>query len=144
VILVDANLLLYAEDSLSERHDRARIWWDERLSGADPVCLCWPVLQAFIRIGTNPRLHQRPLTLKEVCHRVQSWMEQPCVRLIYPTEQHWPIFQQMLEEGDAVGNLVSDAHLAALALEHNCVLHTTDSDFARFPSLKWRNPIAAR
>src|SRR6185369_12543729 len=77
VILVDADLLLYAEDSLSEQHPIARDWWDEQLSGAAPVCLCWPVLKAFIRIGTNPRLHQRPLTLKEACERVQSWFEQP-------------------------------------------------------------------
>ena len=143
MILVDANLLLYAEDSLSEHHEAARVWWDEQLSGAVPVCLCWPVLKAFIRIGTNPRLHQRPLTLKESCERIQSWFEQPCVRLIHPTDHHWALFQKLLKEGNAVGNLVSDAHLAALAVEHNCVLHSTDSDFARFPSLKWENPIDA-
>ncbi len=141
--LVDANLLLYAEDSLSEHHEPAREWWDAQLSGANPVCLCWPVLQAFIRIGTNPRLHQRPLTLGEACERVQSWFEQPCVRLIHPTDQHWALFQKMLKAGNAVGNLVSDAHLAALALEHNCVLYSTDSDFARFPGLRWTNPIPA-
>ena len=143
MILVDANLLLYAEDSLSEHHEKARVWWDEQLSGTVPVCLCWPVLKAFIRIGTNPRLHQRPLTLKEACARVQTWVEQPCVRLIHPTDQHWSLFQKLLREGNAVGNLVSDAHLAALAVEHNCVLHSTDRDFARFPSLKWKNPISA-
>jgi toxin-antitoxin system PIN domain toxin len=141
VILVDTNLLLYAEDSLSEHHERACGWWDDRLSGADPVCFCWPVLKAFLRIGTNPRLHQRPLTLQEACDRVQSWLEQPCARLIQPTDQHWVLFQKMLKEGNAVGNLVSDAHLAALAVEHNCVLQSTDTDFARFRSLKWENPI---
>jgi toxin-antitoxin system PIN domain toxin len=144
VILVDANLLLYAEDSLSECHETARAWWDERLSGSDPVCLCWPVLMAFIRIGTNPRLHRRPLTRKEACARVQSWFVQPCARLIQPTDQHWPLLQQMLNEGNAAGNLVSDAHLATLAVEHNCVLQSTDTDFARFPSLKWENPIGVR
>lgn len=142
MILVDANLLLYAEDSLSEHHDAARIWWDAELSGSEPVGLCWPVLSAFIRIGTNPRLHQRPLTLPEATARVQSWLDQPCVRLVQPTHGHWTLFQQMLRSGKAVGNLVSDAHLAALAVEHNCVLHSTDADFARFPGLKWKNPIA--
>ncbi len=140
--LVDANLLLYAEDSLSEQHEAARSWWDEQISGTAPVCLCWLVLTAFIRIGTNPRLHQRPLTLKEACTRVQSWFQQPCVRLIQPGKEHWSFFQKMLAEGNAVGNLVSDAHLAALALEHNCLLQSTDADFARFPGLKWNNPIA--
>lgn len=142
MILVDANLLLYAEDSLSEHHEAARKWWDAQLSGSDPVGLCWPVLNAFIRIGTNPRLHQRPLTLKEAIERVQSWLDQPCVRLLQPTDQHWSIFQQMLKSGNAVGNLVSDAHLAALALEHNCVFHSTDADFSRFRGLKWKNPVS--
>jgi len=142
MILVDANLLLYAEDSLSEHHDSARIWWDAQLSGSDPVGLCWPVLSAFIRIGTNARLHQRPLTLKEATERVQSWFNQPCVRVIQPSDQHWILFQQMLRSGNAVGNLVSDAHLAALAIEHNCLLYSTDADFSRFRGLKWKNPIA--
>lgn len=141
MILVDANLLLYAEDSLSARHDAARDWWDARLSGEESICLSWPVLQAFIRIGTNARLHQRPLTLTEACERVQSWLDQPCVRMIQPTDSHWGLFQRMLKDGNAGGNLVSDAHLAALAIEHNCVLYSTDTDFSRFPGLKWENPI---
>jgi len=142
MILVDANLLLYAEDTLSEHHQAARIWWDTQLSGAEPVCLCWPVLTAFIRVGTNLRLHRRPLSLKEAVERVQSWLDQPCVRMIHQGEQHWAIFQAMLRDGKAIGSLVSDAHLAALALEHNCVLQSTDADFARFKGLKWNNPIA--
>lgn len=142
MILVDANLLLYAEDTLSEHHQAAQEWWDKQLSGTSPVCLCWPVLTAFLRIGTNPRLHQRPLTLDEAIARVQSWFDQPCVRLIHPTEHHWPILQRMLRGGRAVGNLVPDAHLAALAIEHNCVLQTTDADFSRFRGLKWNNPVA--
>lgn len=142
MILVDANILLYAEDGLSEHHDAARTWWDEQLSGSDSVALCWPVLTAFIRIGTNARLHKRPLMLKEAIERVQSWLDQSCVRLIHATDQHWELFQQMLRAGNATANLVADAHLAALAVEHNCVLHSTDPDFARFRGLKWKNPIA--
>ena len=141
MILVDANLLLYAEDSLSEHHQAARTWWDAQLSGAEPICLCWPVLTAFIRIGTNVRLHRRPLTLGEAAERVQTWFDQPCVRIIHPGEQHWSIFQVMLRDGKAIGSLVSDAHLAAMAVEHNCVLQSTDVDFARFKGLKWNNPI---
>lgn len=141
MILVDANLLLYAEDSLSAHHAAARTWWDEQLSGTEPLGLCWLVLTAFVRIATNPRLHQRPLTLDEAFDRVQSWLDQPCVRLLHPTEHHWRFFQQMLRDGNATGNLVTDAHLAAVALEHSCELCSTDSDFARFPGLKWRNPL---
>ncbi len=141
MILVDANLLLYAEDSVSPHHAATREWWDAQLSDSAPVALCWPVLTTFIRISTNARLHRRPLTLREATERVQSWMEQPCVRLILPTEQHWEIFQRMLRAGNATANLVSDAHLAALAVEHNCVLYSSDMDFARFRGLKWRNPL---
>jgi len=144
MILVDANLLLYAEDSLSAHHAAARPWWDAQLSGSEPVGLCWMVLTAFVRIATNPRLHQRPLTLDEACERLQSWFDQPCVRLLQPTDQHWHFFRQMLRGGNATGNLVSDAHLAAVALEYNCELCSTDSDFARFPGLKWRNPLTRR
>ena len=142
MILVDANLLLYAEDSLSEHHETARNWWDTQLSGSEAVALCWPVVTAFIRIGTNARLHKRPLTLKEAIERVQSWIDQPCVRIIQASEQHWELFQKMLRVGNATANLVSDARLAALAVEHNCMLHSTDTDFARFRGLKWKNPIA--
>jgi uncharacterized protein len=142
VILVDANLLLYAEDTLSEHHQAAQRWWDEQLSGSAPVCLCWPVLTAFIRIGTNARLHQRPLTINEAIERTQSWFEQPCIRIIHPTDGHWPIFQRLLRDGKATGNLVPDAHIGALAIEHNCVLQTTDADFTRFKGLKWKNPIS--
>jgi hypothetical protein len=143
VILVDANILLYAEDSLSPRHRHARTWWDARLSGTDSVCLCWAVLSAFIRISTNPRAFERPLSLEDSLARVRSWLDQPCVRIVQPTERHWAVFQQMLLRGQAVANLVTDAHLAALAVEHGCELVSTDSDFARFPTLKWRNPLSA-
>lgn len=142
MILVDANILLYAEDSLSPLHQKARVWWDEQLSQSGPICLCWPVLSAFIRIGTNPRVFEHPLSLEQALARVQSWMEQPCTRVIRPTEQHWTIFQMMLKNGQAVANLVTDAHLAALAIEHGCDLASTDSDFARFPKLKWINPLS--
>jgi uncharacterized protein len=141
VILVDSNLLFYAHDALSDFHDKARGWWDAQLSGTEPVCLCWPVLGAFIRIGTNARLHPRPMTLQEAVDRIRSWLEQPCVRVITATDRHWDIFRRLLLESNAAGNLVSDAHLAALAVEHNCELHSSDDDFSRFRGLKWTNPL---
>jgi toxin-antitoxin system PIN domain toxin len=142
LILVDANILLYAEDSLQSRHQQARAWWDSQLSGTGVVCMCWTVLSAFIRIGTNPRVFEHPLSLEQALARVQSWLDQPCTRVVLPTERHWTVFKQVLTDGQAVANLVTDAHLAALAIEHGCELASTDSDFARFPKLKWRNPLA--
>ena len=142
MILVDANILLYAEDSLHSRHKQAHEWWDDQLSGTGVVCLCWTVLSAFIRIGTNPRVFEHPLSLEQALDSVQSWLDQPCTRLIRPTERHWIVFKQVLTDGQAVANLVTDAHLAALAIEHGCKLASTDSDFARFSKLKWKNPLA--
>lgn len=141
MILVDANILLYAEDSLSRHHDEARRWWDARLSGSAPVCFCWTVVNAFIRIGTSPRVFERPLSLDEATSRVHDWLAQPSTRVIVPTERHWEVLRQLLVAGKATGNLVTDAHLAALAIEHGCELHSTDSDFSRFPKLKWINPL---
>lgn len=141
MILVDANVLLYAEDELSPHNDAARDWWDIQLSGSLPVCFCWTVLCAYIRIGTNPRVFHHPLALEQAVARVQSWLNQPCTRLIHPTQRHWQVLQEMLVDGQAVAGLVSDAHLAALAVEHGCELISTDADFARFPKLKWRNPL---
>ena len=140
--LVDANILLYAEDRLSLQHERARQWWDERLSGKDPVNLSWTVLNAFIRIATNRRVFKRPLTMKQAVERVNTWLQQPCTRLITPTQEHWRILQKMLTRGQAIANLVTDAHLASLAVAHGCVLYSTDQDFARFPGLKWQNPLS--
>ena len=141
MILVDANILLYAEDQLSPRHVAARVWWDAQLSGASPVCLCWTVLGAFIRIATNSRVFEHPLSLDQALSRVQSWMDQPCTRMVCPTERHWTVFRKMLLEGQAAGNLVTDAHLAALAAEHGCDLMSTDADFSRFAGIRWRNPL---
>lgn len=141
MILVDANILLYAEDQLSPRHAKAQAWWDAQLSGSSPVCLCWDVVGAFIRIGTNPRVFKQPLSLDDAISHVQGWLDQPCTRIVRPTERHWQVFRKMLLEGQAVANLVTDAHLAALAVEHGCELISTDSDFARFPGIRWRNPL---
>jgi toxin-antitoxin system PIN domain toxin len=141
VILVDANILLYAEDKLSPQHEAARTWWDAQLSGSSPVCLCWTVISAFIRIASNSRVFENPLSVPQTLKRVQSWLDQPCARLIEPTDRHWLVFQLMLTEGQALGILVTDAHLAALAVQHGCELMSTDVDFARFPRLKWTNPL---
>ena len=141
MIVVDANLLLYAENSQGPHHSAARQWWVAQLSGSSPVCLCWSVLSAFLRVSTNRQAYQRPLTLEEAMDRVQSWLNQPCVRILRPTDRHWQFFRDMLTSGKATANLVSDAHLAALAIEYGCELNSTDADFARFPKLAWRNPL---
>ncbi|HBC87105.1 MAG TPA: PIN domain nuclease [Lentisphaeria bacterium] len=141
MILIDANILLYAEDTLNPLNHKARLWLDKQLSDESPVCFCWTTINAFLRISTNRRVFSNPLTISQAISRVQSWTEQPSVRLIHPTDNHWDILKELIVEGQASANLVSDAHLAALAIEHGCILYSSDSDFSRFPKLKWKNPL---
>ena len=141
MIFVDANILLYAEDESSPRHAVAKAWWDAQLSGREPVGLCWPVLNAFLRISTNHRVYAQPLTVHEAADRVSSWFRQPCAMLVQPTPDHWTRFARLLVDSQASANLVSDAHLAALAIDHAATLFSSDADFARFPGLKWKNPL---
>ncbi len=140
--VLDANLLLYAYDSASPQHAKARAWIERVFSGAVPVGLPWQTISAFLRIMTNARLPGERFTLDEAVQVVESWLEQPNVRLLAPGDDHWQLFRQAMVEGQAAGALVSDAHLAALTVEYGGVLHTTDRDFARFPGLRWTNPLA--
>lgn len=141
MIVLDANILLYAYDEGSHLHQKAKTWVEEILSGDGLVGLPWQTISAFIRITTNQRLPGARFTLEEAAGVVDEWLEQPNVRAIGPGERHWASFRQALTAGQARGPLASDAELAALTLEHGGVLHTTDRDFARFPGLRWVNPF---
>jgi toxin-antitoxin system PIN domain toxin len=141
LIVVDANILLYAYDSASSRHAGARAWVEHAFSDTVPVALPWQTIGAFLRVMTNVRLPGERFTAQEAAAIVDRWLEQPNVQALAPGEQHWPLFRKMLVEGQAPGALVSDAHLAALTIECGGVLHTTDRDFARFPGLRWANPL---
>ena len=141
MILVDANLLIYAYDSSSPSHGLARGWLEEALSGFDPVCLSWQTILAFLRIITHSRVFERPLLAHEAVATVDSWLEQPAVRLLEPGERHWQILKRLLPEAQARGPLVMDAHLAALAIEHGATLCSSDRDFSRFRGLRVVNPL---
>jgi len=139
--LVDANLLLYAYDSTSRFHAAARAWLEEQLSGSALVGLPWSVLLAFLRIATNARALQQPLSTGEATTIVSSWLDVPCVVVPAPGPGHWDVLAGLLVASQARGPLVSDAHLAALTLEHGGVLATTDRDFARFEGLRVLDPL---
>lgn len=143
MIIVDANLLLYAYNASAPEHDAARNWLEDALSRSELFGLSWQTITAFVRIGTNPRVFNEPLTIGEATDAVSAWVERPMVRILIPGQRHWEIFSRLLIGGQVRGPLVMDAHLAALAIEHGFVLHTTDRDFARFPDLKTYNPIAS-
>ncbi len=141
MILVDANLLLYAYDKSAERHKEARRWLEEHLSGEDVVALSWHSITAFLRISTNPRAYLVPLAIGEAIGIVTEWLHCETVTILIPGKRHWAIFKELLEEGQAAGPLVMDAHVAALAIEHGATLCTTDRDFSRFQGLRAWNPL---
>jgi toxin-antitoxin system PIN domain toxin len=141
MILLDANLLLYAYHPEAVEHQRAAVWLESVLAGRGPVGLAWITLWAFIRIVTNPRVFERPLATGEAVEVVSGWLAQPSAVVVEPGERYWDILRQLLVEGQVSGPLVTDAALAALALENGAVLCTTDRDFSRFPSLSTLNPL---
>jgi len=141
MILPDTNLLVYAYNEGASQHRAARSWLEEHLSGPEPIALTWATLSGFLRIATNRRIAKEPASIQQAIAVVDGWLMQPVVRIIRPGERHWPILQRMLLALNVGGDLVSDAHLAALAVEHDCELCSTDTDFARFPELRWRNPL---
>jgi len=141
MILVDANLLLYAYHPRDPRHEVSRAWLEATLSGGELVRFAWLSLWAFLRISTNPRVFERPLAPSEAEAAVSSWLSRPCAGILDPAERHWETLCSLVRDGQCVGPLVTDAALAALAVEHGATLHTTDRDFSRFPGLKWRNPL---
>jgi uncharacterized protein len=143
LILVDANLLLYAYHPRAEQHAQSRQWLEAALSGTELVRFAWLTLWAFLRISTNPRVFESPLSTTEAVALVSAWLQRPNTGIVEPGERHWEILQGTVAAGQASGPLVMDAVLAALAIEHGATLHTTDRDFARFPGLKWANPIAS-
>ena len=139
--LPDANILIYAYDKFSPHHAGAKQWLEEALTGSAPVAFCWPTIVAFIRIVTNRKAMAKPLAAEDACAIVGSWLEEPLATIVLPTERHWTVFLRVLGEGQGAGPLVSDAHLAALAIEHGATLVTNDRDFSRFPGLEVEYPL---
>lgn len=143
MILIDANLLLYAVNRDLPQHTLARSWLEQTLSSNDPVGLPWVSILAFLRISTNGRVFERPLQAPVATRLVASWLNQPCVKAIGPGNRHWSILRTLLEQTGMAGNLITDAHIATLALEHGYTVYSADNDFKRFPGLRHINPLAA-
>ena len=141
MILVDANLLVYAFVRELPEHEAAVRWLDHQINRTTHVGLPWPSLLAFLRLTTNPRIFSTPPALDRAWKQVRDWLQQDSVWVPQPTERHEEVLGQLLAETGGRGSLVDDAHLAALALEHGLVLCSTDGDFARFQAIRWWNPI---
>jgi len=142
VILPDVNLLLYAVDTEAPRHEQARGWLEGALSGTEEVGFAWAVVLGFVRISTNPSVFEEPLGADQAFGYVEEWLARPVVLTLSPGSGHVALMRELLERLGVAGNLTSDAHLAALAIEHGAELCSSDTDFARFRGLRWSDPIA--
>jgi toxin-antitoxin system PIN domain toxin len=142
MILIDANLLIYAHVAEMPQHSRARSWLEEQLNGLPRVGLPWHSLLAFLRIVTNPRVFERPEAIEAAWAQVREWLDLEPVWIPQPSEAHAAILERQLARIGSASQLVADAHLAALALEHGLTLCSADGDFGRFPDLRWENPLA--
>lgn len=141
MIVVDVNLLIYAVNEDAALHERAKAWWESSLSSQTPVGLPWSVLLGFVRLTTNPRVMPKPITPSQAFAYVDDWLAQPIVSVVDATDHHWATFKELLAPLGTAGNLTTDAHLAALAIEHGARLYSTDNDFGRFKGLRWTNPL---
>lgn len=139
--LPDVNLLLYAVNSAEPMHAKAKRWLEDNLSEEEPFAFDWTALLAFLRISTRSGIFARPLQLKQAFELVELWLQQPCALILEPTSRHPGVLQDLLLPLGSGGNLISDGHLAALAIEHGATLYSADNDFSRFPGLNWINPL---
>lgn len=140
--LVDANVLIYAVNSDATHHEPARRWVENALSGTEPIGLAWSVLLAFLRVTTRRGILDRPLPPEAATEYIDSWLEQPQVELVAPGPRHWAILRSLIAASGTAGNLTSDAHLAALAIEGGWTVVSTDNDFRRFSGLDVLNPLS--
>ena len=141
MILVDANLLVYAYTGSVPQHERARPWLDEQLNGTAAVGLAWSSLLAFVRLVSNPRIFEQPVSVTTAWQQVEAWLQREPVWIPLPTDRHAEVLGPVMQFAEGRANLVPDAHLAALAIEHGLTLCSADRDFARFPSLVWHDPL---
>jgi toxin-antitoxin system PIN domain toxin len=141
MILPDINLLIYAHNIRSSRHEKACDWWNGCLQGNESVALAWVVVMGFVRISTHPKVFASPMPVEGALDRVEEWLTQPHVHLLEPRATHFQTWSALLKNLGTAADLTTDAHLAALAMERGLVLYTTDADFSRFPGLKRKNPL---
>jgi uncharacterized protein len=142
LILLDANLLLHITIENYPQHQAATDWFEQQVNGFVRIGMPWPSLLAFLRIGTNPRVYESPLSVNVAWAQIEAWLALQNTWIPQPTDQHQKVLSRLLSETQSTANLIPDAHLAALAIEHGLEICTSDTDFARFSGCKWRNPLS--
>ena len=141
MIVPDLNLLVYAYSDGAPFHESARRWWEGLVNGTERVGISWVVATGFVRLLTHPSVRERPATPGQTVSYVEEWFRIPNVTPLNPGTDHLALFRRCLAAAGVGANLVTDAHLAALAMEYQAEVHSNDMDFGRFPGLRWRNPL---
>jgi toxin-antitoxin system PIN domain toxin len=141
MIIPDINLILYAHNSADPDHKAARAWWENLLASNTPVGVSIVVVLGFLRLSTSAKVLVAPLSAEESAERVEAWFAVPSLHLLQPGPNHVRILLELVRQTGTTGNLTSDAHLAALAIEHNAEIHSSDHDFGRYPRVRWSNPL---
>jgi toxin-antitoxin system PIN domain toxin len=141
VIIPDLNLLVYAHNDGAPFHDSAKLWWEGLVNGAERVGVPWIVIAGFVRLMTHPRVLARPVDPEDAVDRVREWFQFPHVMPINPGADHLVLFRRNVLAAGVGANLVTDSHIASLAMEYQAEVHSNDTDFSRFPGLRWRNPL---
>ena len=141
-MIVDTNILLYARNTADPRHARVAKWLEDALNGSMRVGLPWATLTGFVRIASHPRMTALPLSSTDAWAQVEEWLDAPSTWIPMETDRHVEVMGELIERYGVAGPLVSDAHLAALSIEHGVEMVSTDGDFARFSEIRWRNPLA--
>ena len=141
MILPDLNLLVFAYNVDAPRHGPAKAWWEDVMTAGRPIGLPWAVVVGFVRLVTHPAVLTPPMAPTQALDHVESWLERSHVRLVEPGPRHLAHLRELLDKVGVAGRLTTDAHLAAISVEHQCCLHSNDVDFGRFPGLRWRDPL---
>ena len=144
MILPDVSVLMHAHNPDSRVHGKARAWWDGVLAGTEGVGLAWVTILGFIRIATHRGITHHPMPVAAACERIEEWLSLPHFHIPLPAEGHFSRLHKVLKDLGTAGNLTTDAHLAALAREYRAEIHSADVDFARFPGIRWRNPLRGK
>lgn len=138
--IVDLNVLLYVVNEDAPHHDRVAAWWQGALNGDETIGLAWIVVSGFLRVSTHRRVFPQPLSAEDAALQIDDWLALDVISLVTETREHWRTLRSLLAETGVAGNLMTDAHLAALAITRGATLASCDADFARFPGLRWENP----
>jgi toxin-antitoxin system PIN domain toxin len=144
MILIDVNVLLYAENAHARENPAAKAWWESTLAARTEIAFEWLTIVAFLRLTANPKIFPAPLSIDQALRRIDLWLQRDHIHIVAAGPRHWPIYSKLVRDGALRGNSLNDAHLAAIAMENDWVLCSSDTGFAHYAGLRWFNPLSTK